>query len=104
MLRIAVLPVEVDRLPATGTPERWSQALADVAVGALLIAAVFSALRSRRRSRGAREFLDGLAVASGGVLIAWVTLANPAIEQGMDPALAALDTDQIAAITPLKVA
>ena len=78
VLRIAVLPVEVDRLPATGTPERWSQALADVAVGALLIAAVFSALRSRRRSRGAREFLDGLAVASGGVLIAWVTLANPA--------------------------
>lgn len=92
VLRIAMLPIDVDRLPAAETAERWWQALADVGVGALLIAAVFSTLRSRRHSRGAREFLDGLAVASGGVLVAWVTLANPAIEQGMAPGLAALAT------------
>ena len=42
--------------------------------------------------RGRRELLDGLTVLAGAGLIAWLTLANPAIDDGMQPALAVVAT------------
>ncbi len=50
------------------------------------------ALRSRRGTRGRRELLDGITVVAGAGLAAWLTLAEPAIDAGMHPALAVLTT------------
>ena len=49
-------------------------------------------LRFRRSAGGPRELLDGLTVAAGAGLTAWITLANPAIDGGMHPGLAVLAT------------
>ena len=52
-------------------------------IGGLLIATVLLGLRFRRSDGGPRELLDGLTVAAGAGLTAWITLANPAIDGGM---------------------
>ena len=70
----------------------WAHAITDLVIGVLLIATVLLGLRFRRGTGGPRELLDGLTVAAGAGLTAWITLANPAIDGGMQPGLAVLAT------------
>jgi diguanylate cyclase (GGDEF)-like protein len=93
--RIAVNPLDVLSLPAPSGVTAWAQAIADVVAGVLLIGAVLLALRSRRGTRGRRELLDGLTVLAGAGLTAWLTLANPALDEGMRPGLAVVATAYI---------
>jgi diguanylate cyclase len=92
VLRIGFMRRELLELPSRADAASWAHAVTDLAIGGLLIATVLLGLRLRRGSQGARELLDGLTVAAGAGLTAWITLANPAIDNGMHPALAVLAT------------
>jgi diguanylate cyclase (GGDEF)-like protein len=92
VLRVGLVQRDVPELPATADAATWAHAITDLVVGGLLIATVLFGLRFRRGSGGPREVLDGLTVAAGAGLTAWITLANPAIDGGMHPGLAVLST------------
>ena len=81
---------KADDLDAAGLQARIGTSA--LTIGGLLIATVLSGLRFRRGDGGRRELLDGLTVAAGAGLTAWIVLANPAIDAGMHPALAVLGT------------
>ncbi|HZB41472.1 MAG TPA: hypothetical protein VE487_10925, partial [Ilumatobacter sp.] len=92
VLRIGFVQRDVPALPSPADAAAWAHAITDLVVGGLLIATVLTGLRFRRGSGGKRELLDGLTVAAGAGLTAWITLANPAIDRGMHPGLAVLAT------------
>ena len=92
VLRIGFVQRDVPALPSPADAAAWAHAITDLVVGGLLIATVLTGLRFRRGSGGKRELLDGLTVAAGAGLTAWITLANPAIDGGMHPGLAVLAT------------
>jgi diguanylate cyclase (GGDEF)-like protein len=70
----------------------WVQAIGDALVCAAVVSVLLYLLRARRGALGRRELLDGLAVAVGAGLVSWITLANPAIGDGVHPLLAVLAT------------
>ena len=92
VLRVGLVQGAIPVLPATGNAATWAHAVGDLTIGGLLIATVLFGLRFRRGDGGHRELLDGLTVAAGAGLTAWILLANPAIDAGMHPALAVLGT------------
>ncbi len=92
VLRIGLVQHEIPVLPSPGDATSWAHATTDLLIGVLLIATVLIGLRLRRSDGGARELLDGLTVAAGAGLTAWITLANPAIDAGMHAGLAVLAT------------
>jgi diguanylate cyclase len=92
VLRIGFVRHPNPVLPATEDVATWAHAVTDVLIGGLLIAVVLLGLRFRRSDGGSRELLDGLTVAAGAGLTAWIALANPAIDGGMNPGLAVLTT------------
>ena len=92
VVRVAFVQRDIPQLPAPADAATWAHAITDLAIGSLLIATVLWGLRFRRGSGGPRVLLDGLTVAAGAGLTAWITLANPAIDGGMKPGLAVLAT------------
>jgi diguanylate cyclase len=67
----------------------WGPAISDVVVGSVLIVLLGVALRARRTEINRRDLLDGLTVAIGASLVAWVGIANPLITQfDVNPGLA----------------
>ncbi len=92
VLRVGFVQRAIPVLPSPGDAATWAHAITDLVIGGLLIATVLLGLRFRRGDGGRRELLDGLTVAAGAGLTAWILLANPAIDDGMHPGLAVLAT------------
>src|SRR5262245_60751710 len=92
VVRVGFVQRELHPLPTPSDAASWAHAITDIVIGGLLIAIVLIGLRYRRGTGGPRELLDGLTVAAGAGLTAWIMLANPAIEGGMHPGLAVLAT------------
>ena len=92
VLRICLVQSDIPTLPSPANAASWAHAITDLVIGGLLIATVLLGLRFRRGAGGPRELLDGLTVAAGAGLTAWITLANPAVDGGMHPGLAVLAT------------
>ena len=92
VLRVGLVQRTIRVLPSSSDAATWAHAVTDLVIGGLLIATVLLGLRFRRGDGGQRELLDGLTVAAGAGLTAWILLANPAIDGGMHPGLAVLAT------------
>ena len=92
VVRVGFVQRDIPQLPAPADAVTWAHAITDLVIGGLAIATVLLGLRFRRSAGGPRELLDGLTVAAGAGLTAWITLANPAIDGGMHPGLAVLAT------------
>jgi diguanylate cyclase (GGDEF)-like protein len=98
-VRVAIARTTPGSTAFIATSPSWFLGLADISMGLVLSLALVWLLRGHRLGLGPRELLDGLAVAVGAGLVAWVVLVNPAIDAGTSPVLAIVG----AAYVPLAI-
>ena len=80
--------VNTGTLSITIEDATWAQAATDLVAGPTLIAVTLLAIRARRGRLGLRELLDASTVTAAAGLAAWITIANPAWNDGLGLGLA----------------